>query len=95
MRHLVPEIGDIVTCKVPVEVYNYWYYKRQHGREVLFSPGMRGVVVSIAAKVRIVKDGARTDSKDTFLVVDFEAETSTERVGLNWCNAVVVERTKP
>ena len=85
-------IGDIVTCKVAVECYNYWYYKRSHGREVLFEPGMPGVVVAVAPKVRIVRDGARTDRKETFLVVDFVTESGTERVGLNWCNAVVVQK---
>ena len=84
------QIGDIVTCKVPVEAYNYWYYKRQHGKEVLFNPYMRGVVQAIMPKVRIVKDGVRTDGKDTFLVVDFEYDGKTERVGLNWCNVVKV-----
>jgi len=93
VKKLIPHHGDIVTCNVPVEAYNYWYYKRQHGRDVLFTPGMLGVVVAIAAKVRIVKDGARTDGKETFLVVDFETDTGRERVGLNWCNAVVVGRT--
>lgn len=92
MRHRVPQIGDVVTCKVPVECYNYWYYKRSRGFELLFEPGMSGVVVSVAAKVRIVRDGARTDVKDTFLVVDFETEHGTERVGLNWCNVVVKEK---
>ena len=85
------QIGDIVTCKISVEAYNYWFYKRQYGKEVLFNPGMQGVVKSVAPKVRIVKDGARTDGKDTFLVVDFESEEGkTERVGLNWCNVVKV-----
>mgnify|MGYP001612558177 CR=1 FL=1 len=85
------QIGDIVTCKFPVEAYDYWYYKRQYGRELLFSPGMLGVVKAVAAKVRIVKDGVCTDGKDTFLVVDFEHAEQTERVGLNWCNVVKVK----
>ena len=92
MSDRAPQVGDIVTCTVAVECYNYWYYKRSQGRDFLFEPGMSGVLVAIAPKVRIVKDGARTDVKDTFLVVDFDTEHGTERVGLNWCNVAVLQK---
>lgn len=96
---LKPQVGDVVTCKIAVECSSYTdnyyrYLKQQRGWKLLFEPGMHGVVVSIAAKVRIVRYDARNDGKDTFLVIDFETERGVERVGLNWCNTVVVQRGK-
>jgi len=83
-----PQVGDKVTCKIATSAY----YSNYGGNPVLtFLPGMVGTVASIAPKVRKVK-GPGLDGKDDFLVVDYPApETGkTERVGLDYVNAVVV-----
>jgi len=81
--------GDQVTCKHPVEAY---YSDYGTNPKMVFQPGMVGTVKSIAPKVRIVRHGPEHDGKDEFLVVDYHApETDqTERVGLNFCNAISV-----
>ena len=80
-------VGDKVTCKVAEPAYSGYT-----GTEAIyFKPGMVGVVSKIAPKVRIVS-GPGKDRRSEFLVVDYTApETGgTVRVGLNFCNAVLV-----
>ena len=78
--------GDKVTCLHPVEAY----YSNYGGNPVLnFTPGMVGVVASIAPKVCIPNRGKdpRYDRRDEFVVVDYTDErNTTQRVGLNFCN---------
>lgn len=83
-----PRQGDIVTCKVAVEAY---YSNCGGNPRIVFEPGMRGVVVKVAPKVCIVR-GPQCDGESEFLVVDFDCPITLrkERVGLNFCNAVVV-----
>ena len=83
-----PKVGDKVTCLIQKSAY----YSNYCGNPVMvFKPGMVGIVAAIAPKVRMVKGPGR-DGKPNFLVVDYTAaETGkTERVALNYCNAVVV-----
>lgn len=78
--------GMRVTCKYAVPAY---YSKYAGNPEMLFRPGMIGIVASITPKVRIIGDPPTHDKNPMFLVVDYAApETGkTERVGLNFCNA--------
>jgi hypothetical protein len=84
------KIGDRVTCRFAESAY----YSRYAGRpEILFKPGMVGTIASITPKVKITT-GQGKDSRPDFLVVDYEApETGqTERVGLNYDNAVLLPK---
>lgn len=88
-----PHAGDKVTCKIAEEAY----YSRYAGNPVWrFEPGMIGVVHCIAPKVqRYTHDPPPGyDCRDIFAVVDYaDPETGeTRRVGLDFCNAKVVER---
>jgi hypothetical protein len=83
--------GQRVTCIHPVEAY----YSSYCGNPwMVFKPGMIGRVVSIAPKVRIVCNGGpEYDRRYTFVVVDYDCPITnkTQRVGLDFCNVVVVE----
>ena len=88
-----PKIGDHVTCLYAQEAY-YSDYGPNKGIKIEFAPGMTGVVKSIAPKVRYTKarTDPRIDNKDEFLVVDYVDENgNTQRVGLNFCNAALVD----
>ena len=92
-------VGDTVTCKTALPCYNYEYYRRQHGEYhpvtqcSIFMPGMVGTVAAIAPKVRIMAPIYNIfDTQEDFLVVDYDTPYGTERVGLNYCNAVRIKR---
>ncbi len=88
-----PKVGDSITCLHAVEAYgsNYGPYK---GTKIEFTPGMVGLVASIAPKVTMPIPGIddpRYDRSPDFLVVDYvDAQGSQHRVGLDYCNAKVV-----
>ena len=89
---LLLNVGDCVTCKVPVESYCQSFYERQHGYDSTFTPGMVGTVVSFPPKVRIVLDGTcRYDRRWAFVFVVFDTPYGQERVGLNYSNCVKVQ----
>lgn len=85
--------GDIVTC---VEKESGSYSNYGGNPEFFFHPGMRGVVVSFPPKVSVRKVAAppKYDTYPFFINVDFfSSETGKmERVALNFCNTVLVER---
>jgi hypothetical protein len=85
-----PQVGDRVTCKIPVEAY----YSDYSGRpKMVFDTGLVGVVAhNDTAKVCIVRHGPQHDGKDTFVCVDYVCPVTNEiqRVGLNHCNIIKV-----
>lgn len=85
--------GDTVSCRYAVEAY-YSNYGLNKGRRILFSPGQRGTVASIAPKVVLPSKIGRPawlDGHSDFVVVDFVDEAGkTQRTGLNFCNVVRV-----
>lgn len=91
-----PKPGDVVTCRYPVEAY-YSNYGPNKGNYIMFKPGMIGIVHSIAPKVTILGiDDPRYDTKKDFLVVDFVDEQNIkQRVGLNYCNADIINNKTP
>lgn len=86
------QVGDKVTCKVP----EHAYYSGYGGQpEMVFRPGYVGTVAAIASKVRMTPKQLRNkahDGKADFLVVDYDCPITkeTQRVGLDFCNAVKV-----
>lgn len=84
-----PKAGDRVTCLVEQPAY----YSGYGGRPAMtFRPGMVGTVRAVTAKVRLQR-GPGKDRRPDFLVVDYHAPESgrTETVGLNYCNARVID----
>jgi len=82
-------VGDVVTCRFPVHAY---YSAYGGGPAIVFKPGMRAKVKSITPKVTMTGEPPVHDRKQYMLVCDYLApETGrTERVSLNFCNAVKV-----
>ncbi len=82
------QIGDIITCHVPVEAR----YSGYNGNPVVeFTPGTTGRIISIPPKVTLSRhpDGIRTDGHDEFLNVAFVHPQHGEQIAaLNFCNAV-------
>ena len=88
--------GDSVTC-LHTEAAYYSDYGPNKGKIIQFKPGMLGTVASIAPKVTMPAKGntdPRYDFKDDFLVVDYMDENNEkQRVGLNFCNAKLIDDT--
>ena len=85
--------GDMVTCLYGRPAY----YSGYNGNPVvLFKPGMIGTVAGIAPKVfRLRKAHAPgDDTRHDFVVVDFECDGATHRVGLHFAN-VALRANKP
>lgn len=80
--------GTRVTCLHAVEAY---YSDYGGNPKFVFSPGMEGVVASIAPKVRLMGEPPIYDRRDEFVVVDYKDNGETRRVGLNFCNIKRVE----
>ena len=84
--------GQRITCKHPTEAY---YSNYGITPELIFSPGMVAVVKTISPKVCLpsknmpLPDGI--DRKQDFIVADYTDENGDKRrVGLNFCNVVVL-----
>ena len=84
-----PKIGDVVTCKHPTEAY-YSNYGITPFCE--FTPEDTGIVAAIAPKVRMTPKDATHDGLPDFACVDFEKNGRQWRVGLNFCNVIIVTR---
>ena len=87
------QIGDKVTCKVPVEAY----YSNYGGNPIMvFRPGMVGTIAAIAPKVRNTPKQLRDkahDSKADMLVLDYDCPVTgkQQRASLNYCNTVKIK----
>ena len=75
------KVGDQVTCLYKRGVY--WPSPEY------FEPGEVGLVVGITPKV-VMRKGEGYDNLPDFLIVDCRKNGRTERVSLNFCNAVKV-----
>lgn len=82
--------GVRVTCLHEL----HGYYSQYAGSpKTVFSPGMVGVVSSVAPKVRIVGNPPLNDQYDWFVVVDYACPLTerTQRVALNFCNVKILK----